>query len=177
MSESTKIRVMSSSAVIGLFWALQFLIPGSVLAGVQPDPACEQQCHDEYIFCLDYRCDQRGSCTCWTDYQTCVSYCPQICVEPKNVRTYSLAVPINRQMYSNQVCLWFGAYKLMHNKFTYQNRIDTYRETTHCDGSKTTELLSSVVNSTIYTCWLNVSPPIFCGSAADPIYYPRCPFN
>jgi hypothetical protein len=176
MSKSTQMLTLRAIAFLAVL-TLQFLSPRSLLAGVHPDPVCEQQCHDDYIFCLDYYCDPRGTCSCWTDYQNCVSYCPQVCTEPKSVRTYSLAVAVNRQMYLDQVCLKFGPSKVIHNKFTYRNRIDTYRETTHCDGSKTTELLSSVTGSQTYTCWLNVSPTIYCSNAADPLYYPRCPFN
>jgi hypothetical protein len=174
MSGLTKVRLLQA-ITLNAFLVIAFLVlsPGSLQAGVQPDPACEQDCHDQYIFCLDYICDPRGTCTCWTDYQNCVSYCPTICTEPKNVREYSKTTPTNIQMTNNTACLKsLSGSSLVHNKFFYQYRTDKYRETTHCDNTKTTELLSTTYSSTL-TCWKALYPLISCSGSN---IAPTCPF-
>ncbi|HEV8578662.1 MAG TPA: hypothetical protein VGX68_06220 [Thermoanaerobaculia bacterium] len=172
MSKSTQMLTLRAIAFLAVL-TLQFLSLRPLLAGVQPDPACEQQCHDDYIFCLDYYCDPRGTCSCWTDYQNCVSYCPQICTEPKNVREYSTTTPVNIQMTSTTTCLKsLSGSSLVHNKFYYQYRTDKYRETTHCDNTKTTEFLGSTYSGTL-TCWKALYPLQSCSSNNTA---PTCPF-
>lgn len=167
--------LFGSSAFIAMMFLLPILSSSSLGAGVYPDPACEQQCHDDYIFCLDYYCDPRGTCTCWTDYQSCVSYCPQICEEPRSVRDYTKTVYINRQITSTTSCfIGLGAYAKVHNRILYQQRTDTYRETTHCDGTKTTQLLSTGTPSGQLACWMALYPPQYCSSN---VYGVTCPFN
>jgi hypothetical protein len=172
MSKSTQILTLRAIAFLAVL-TLQFLSPRSLLAGTQPDPACEQQCHDDYIFCLDYICDPRGTCTCWNDYVSCVSYCPQICTEPKSVRNYTTVAFVNIQY--TQIT---GCYKgsngsaTTHDKITYQQRTNSYRETTHCDGTKTTELLSSTLSGQL-TCWKVHTPLQSCISNTPPVV---CPF-
>ena len=176
MSGSTRVqtlRLFGLSAFIAMLFLLQILSSSSLLAYVRPDPACEQQCHDDYIFCLDYYCDPRGTCTCWTDYQNCVSYCPQICEEPRSVRDYTKVAYINRQSTNTFACVIHGASAYQHRKFTYQQRTDTYRETTHCDGTKTTQLISTGTPSGQLTCWSGVNPVQYCGSG---VYGYICPF-
>jgi hypothetical protein len=181
MSELTKLRVLRllrvTTFIAGAF-LLQLFSSDALWAGMVPDPACEQQCEDDYLFCLDYICDPRGTCTCWSEYQSCVSYCPLVCQEPKSVRNYTVAVYSNVQQTSVTACLKQAASLKVHNKTYFQFRIYTYRETTHCNGTKTTELLSVGPLSGQQTCWQPYYPQISCGSDAEnncPTCYPRCP--
>lgn len=162
MIKVRSLRLFSLNALISTAFFLQLLSSTSLLAGVYPDPACEQQCNDNYIFCLDYYCDPRGTCTCWTDYQNCVSYCPQICEEPKSYRDYNVVSYENFQTSQTYGCFKpFAQEANTHQKATYQKRTKTYRETTHCDGSKTTQLINSVLSTPI-ACWQAVIPTTSC---------------
>ena len=152
MSESTRrrtLRVIGVPVFLMLAW-LQVVSPSPLKAGVQPDPECEQACHDTYVTCYYDYCDQRGDCSyCWTDYQSCVSYCPQICVEPRSVRDWSSTTLVSDvEGPLPLVCL---SNRNFYRKHTVTFRTDNYRDTTHCDGTVSRTLLSSF-NST-KTCW------------------------
>ncbi|HYG63912.1 MAG TPA: hypothetical protein VEL74_15145 [Thermoanaerobaculia bacterium] len=115
--------------------------------GYQPDPECEQQCHDTYVTCYYEICDQRGDCSyCWEDYEYCDDMCPQICVDPKSVQTFTTTQVIGVTTY------WSTCYERpWENDFTwgrwydyrrYDYKHTQIRRTTNCDNSYTDEVLS-----------------------------------
>lgn len=164
--------VLSAFVVVTVL--LSILFPNSLFAGVYPDPACEQECDAQAQSCYYEDCDQRGDCSyCWDNYDWCVSYCPLICEEPKSVRDYTKVVLLNVQLHYTTACLKNGGSSKVHNKFTYQQRVDTYRETTHCNGTKTTTLLSSGSPSGQLVCWGALQPVQYCSGGS---YAPLCPF-
>jgi hypothetical protein len=54
--------------------------------GDNPDPACAADCEQAFYDCCAY-CDERGpGCPwCQEQYTDCLRYCPDVCVEPKDV--------------------------------------------------------------------------------------------
>jgi hypothetical protein len=181
MPKSTQMRTLRAIAFLAVV-SLQFLSPRSLLAGVQPDPECEQACHDTYVTCYYDYCDQRGDCSyCWTDYQSCVSYCPQICVEPKSVEewtvTTTIATPVSpavRQCMSAGVNPPTVGY--WYEKYTKKNKNDRYRRTVQCNGTQTTVLVSTTYTNINYDCWKRVAiAPFTCATAQVPP--PTCTIN
>lgn len=178
MLDSTSVfavrRVIFSAFIIA-FSLFQIFPPEPLLAGVYPDPTCEQECDDRYISCMYEDCDQRGDCSyCGENQDWCISNCPLVCEEPKSIRDYTKTVYFNVQLHYVTACLRNGPSSKEHNRFTYQARVDTYRETTHCDGTKTTTLLSTGSPSGILVCWGALSPIKYCSSNN---YAPICPFT
>jgi hypothetical protein len=181
MSRSTKLRTLRLMPVLLLIAFLQVLSPASLLAGVQPDPECEQACHDTYVTCYYDICDQRGDCSyCWTDYQSCVSYCPQICVEPRSVEewtvTTTIATPANPPV---QQCMSAGVNPpskgYWYQKHTKQDKNDRYRRTVQCNGTETTVLVSTTYTNTNFNCWKRVpNTPLACTAQVPP---PTCIIN
>ena len=166
MPESSKLRVLrpiSLSAFTAMVFLFHLLSSRSLLAYVYPDPACEQQCSDDFLFCVNNRCDPRASSCefCQTDYDRCISVCPQVCAEPKNVRDYTITSYVNVQRTQATECVQGVSSATVDNKFYYKIRTDTYRETTHCDNTKTTQLLSSTLSGQL-TCWGALNPLQYC---------------
>jgi hypothetical protein len=177
MPESSKSRVLrpiSLSAFTAMVFLFHLLSSSSLLAYVYPDPACEQQCSDDFLFCVNNRCDPRASSCdfCQTDYERCISVCPQVCQEPKNVRDYTITSYVNIQRTQTTACVVDAEGAKTSYKFNYKLRTDTYRETTHCDNTKTTQLLSSTLSGQL-TCWGALKPIEYCSK--DPQNGIICP--
>jgi hypothetical protein len=170
--DSTLMRTLRVTAVRAVLVAacLQALASAPLRAGMVPDPACEQDCHDQYIFCLDYYCDPRGTCTCWTDYQSCVSFCPLICVEPKSVKDFTTTTLLSAQQ-TGSTCVedyphagkgcWYSEYFAKY-------QVTNYRDTTHCDGTTTRTVLSSSTSSNY--CVRRQNPTV-CNSCSPYLLY------
>jgi hypothetical protein len=165
MPNSSRMQTMIPSALILVIAMFALLAPTQLWAGVYPDPVCEQSCYDAFDYCYYERCDQRGDCSyCWEDYQWCVAQCPILCDEPKSVRTYNQAVYSNLVFTGITACLRHGFNAQVHDKILYKQRINTYKETTHCDNSKTTELIATGPLSGQLYCWAALNPPNYCSS-------------
>lgn len=105
---------------------------------------CVADCYNTYYACsdpcTDYACIQ--DCQYW--FNQCYYGCPPGCPGP-SVRNYSTVSLVSST--------WYGSdcYKQpfpdtgnwQYDKYYRVYHVDNYRETTQCDGSKTTELISS----------------------------------
>jgi hypothetical protein len=149
MSKSTQMRTLRVIAFLAAVVFLQALSPRSLLAD-----ECEQACHDTYVTCYYDYCDQRGDCSyCWNDYQSCVSYCPQTCVDPVSVRDYSTGTVLSQSYYPYYDCfLGRGVFGGVTHRLSYRLvRIRDWRETRNCDGSTTQTLLRTYNREEV--CW------------------------
>ncbi|HEX7154285.1 MAG TPA: hypothetical protein VF618_22545 [Thermoanaerobaculia bacterium] len=127
---------VGTNAAVGVSSKIEMKIPRPRIAtdGMEPDPECEQACHDTYVDCYYNICDQRGNCSyCWTDYQYCAESCPQICVEPKSVSTVTTSWTQIGSYNHGQICVNGYAYLLIE----MVDRRYVYQRTTHCDNSYT----------------------------------------
>jgi len=151
--------------------------------GLQPifgqaqDPVCVDGCWSEYYDCLDY-CDAIGGpgeeeCTdhCKFNRNSCLDNCPEVCTGP-TTRDYSDTVVAGFQYTGPSRCLTWLFYNYYFDYGLLTLKTTTYRETTYCDGSKTTVVLS--VSYSSYYCWLRsyqgCSYPV-----GDSLYYFTCP--
>lgn len=113
--------------------------------GMEPDPECESYCNQEYQNCMEWRCDQRGSCEfCWDEYENCVWNCPKVCVDPKKVSDYQRYVYLSTDYYGNY-CLryWTDNHAYPYNVYKDHYRVETVRKTEYCDGSYSEQVISS----------------------------------
>ncbi len=140
------------------------LLAAVILAtAVRADEACVNDCIDQRNYCDsqcgDYWCYE----LCEQQYNACYDSC-QYC---PTTRDYTVITPISRTDQQVTSCI-------IHNtSFLYleQDNIKVYRETTQCNGSKSTQLLQNY-NTSPYYCWAtnhaSCSPSVF-----SP--YPWCP--
>ena len=169
MSRLTEMRVFRKAGIGAFLIIASLLSTQSLRAGVQPDPECEQACHDTYVTCYYDYCDQRGDCSyCWTDYQSCVSYCPQICVEPRSIEewtvTTTIATPASPSVTQ---CMSAGVNPptigYWYQKYTKKDKNDRYRRTVQCNGTESTVLVSTTFTNTNFNCWKRVpNTPLAC---------------
>lgn len=116
------------------------------------DAACEQACWPQYDSCreacgADYwcwdACDQQRD-ACLVGCQNC----------PKT-RDYTTRTIVSRQYTNRNGCfqdhLYLSGGRRYYEYLTKERR-DNYRETTQCDGTKSTQLLSST--NLNYYCWV-----------------------
>ncbi|HET8772631.1 MAG TPA: hypothetical protein VFP80_02520, partial [Thermoanaerobaculia bacterium] len=103
------------------------------------DPACIEQCDQQYSTCLEW-CDPRGdSCTqCDSWYTNCWTQCPIICEEPRSVSTryetvrYSIAGPYFTSCAGSFVGASVGQ---RWNSVVAVYRTYAIQRTTHCNYS------------------------------------------
>lgn len=120
--------------------------------GMQPDPACEQVCNDDYLFCSEV-CDQRGSCGyCWTNYQNCAASCPQVCVDPKKVYELTSLQLLGVVTHStacyelpNQTDYHYGEW---FDYSQYNWKSTRIRRTEYCNGTYSDQVVSVSYSST-----------------------------
>jgi hypothetical protein len=109
---------------------------------------CIDDCYTTYYACsdpcTDYACIQ--DCQYW--FNQCYYSCPPACSGP-TVRTYTTTTPLSyawvsrdcyQESFSNN-STW------QYEKYYRTFRVDTHRETTQCDGSKTDEITSTYTSS------------------------------
>jgi len=148
----------------------------SIVAKVK-DPACVNDCWSEYYDCVDY-CENRGGpgeedCIdhCYSNRISCINACPEECNGP-TTRDYSDTVIIGFLYGGPTYCLTWSFWNYYFDYGLLQLKTTTYRETTYCDGTKTTVVLGITYSS--YYCWLRsnyqCSFPV-----GDSFYYFTCP--
>jgi hypothetical protein len=123
---------------------------------------CEGACENDYRACTDQCWDQGCIQECQYWYDQCHYSCPKRCDGPK-VRDYSRRI-IVQQTLVGYACIEdyrnpFAGGKI-YNEFYTAERIESRRETTYCDGTKTDVLLSYYYN--YYYCWAISYPERSC---------------
>ena len=116
-------------------------------AQYSPDPDCTLVCRDAYDDCYD-ECNlifsQPDECEarCDWEHEQCEEACPLICVGPSSEDTTETDL-IAFQYFGPSVCLsGFGGNSVYdYGRATYQTT--TTRTTSHCDGTTTTEVVST----------------------------------
>jgi hypothetical protein len=105
---------------------------------------CVADCYNNYYACsdpcTDYACIQ--DCQYW--FNQCYYGCPPGCSGP-SVRNYS-TVTLTSSTWSGSDCYrepFPSTSNWQYDKYYRVYHVNNYRETTQCDGSKTTELVSS----------------------------------
>lgn len=180
LGELEEIRLARASreqTTVGTTKRIDFLV-GSLLRRVSAmsheqgrDPVCVQGCQEQRDSCYLDRCEpQVGGCGfCETYYESCVNSCPKC----PTTRDYSTTTVTGQTFFSPTACFYgFALAEGRRHEFSYRTlRSRFWRETTNCDGSKTTVLLNTV-NWAEY-CWqqFNVS----CSPAGhNNTQYPTC---
>lgn len=125
--------------------------PGTA-KGMQADPACADQCYGDYDRCTDYGwgCDYGDCSRCQNSLDACLSYCPIVCVDPKNstivnndavvATTYGVTECREHPTESDFV---YGEW-YTNTRYTWKRT--KVRRTEYCDGHVEQEVLS-------YTYW------------------------
>lgn len=140
---------MSKLALLSLVLAALFFGSGSPAAA---DAACEQACNVAGSQCSE---------NCGNDYW-CVQECDQVrdsCCEDcqlcPSTRDYSTTTVLSRSYTNRNGCyqdhLYLGGGRRYYEYYT-KERKNNYRETTQCNGSTSTQLLSSSTYN--YYCWV-----------------------
>jgi hypothetical protein len=133
--------------------------------GYSPDPACVQDCYDQYAGCSNE--NLCNSCpTCEELQSQCISWCPQICTDPASVsdRTERELVGLQVVGYGCYEDRWEWDFEHGHYYTTYYYtfKYTTYRRTRYCDGSYSDE----VINVTYYSDYCS-SPEWTCSWPAS----------
>ena len=129
-----------------LFVVLVSLVATPLWAG---DPACEEQCNLDYWTCSD-TCGPFGGALCEQQCVDAQNACLRTCELCPFIRNYSTTTLLSSQQTGARQCMedyldpgdgaWYWQYFIRY-------RVTNYRETTNCDGSKTTVVLSSYTSS------------------------------
>jgi hypothetical protein len=159
---------VTSRWIVGIL-ALLLWVPAAD-AGLIKDPACTSWCEQELEWCLSW-CDPRTrECTeCDFTYQSCVSSCPTICVEPRSVTTFTTQTRLGATV-SGSACHSSFAGPQRWDRLNVHYRVDTWERTTKCDGTYTDRLLGS--HETYQLCWSNSGA--YCSFPSGSPGYPRC---
>ncbi|HEX7152998.1 MAG TPA: hypothetical protein VF618_16030 [Thermoanaerobaculia bacterium] len=139
--------------------------------GVVKEPYCQARCDADLDQCLNYWCDPRGdSCSlCYIWYNDCVMMCPDICVDPRSVTTYTTRTVQNVYFYSSACHYGFGGGERWDQvSVTYVH--NRWERTTNCDGSYTDRWLGSYTSSNL--CWSNSGQR--CSFPSGSPGFPRC---
>jgi hypothetical protein len=116
--------------------------------GMQADPYCADQCYGDYDRCTDYGwgCDYGDCSRCQNSLDACLSYCPIVCVDPKNstIVNNDAVVATN---YGGQECREHQWESDFTSGEWYTNTRLTWkrtkvRRTEYCDGHVEQEVLS-----------------------------------
>ena len=134
---------------------------------VAADPECENQCSENYWACSD-ACGPFGGAACEQQCSDTVNQCLYNCTQCPSTRDYTTRTILSRQYTGRNGCyqdhIYLNGGRRYYEHYT-QERRDNYRETTQCNGTKSTQLLST--NTLNYYCWVrgNTSSDS-CGSPA-----------
>lgn len=147
-----------------LFWATLLLFVGYTIPAVAV--TCEQQCWLDYDNCS---CGDYWSCAaCDEARDNCLNYCAS---HPcPATRDYSTTTLLSAQQTGNG-CVeeYFSArHGCWFSKYLAQYRRTNYRETTNCDGTTTTTVLSS--STFPITCFKRQNP-FACSSCSPYLLY------
>jgi hypothetical protein len=126
--------------------------PAVLVAGYAPS-TCEGYCAQDLLQC-EIGCNGNAACEqqCNYIYADCIAGCAP-CPGP-TIRDYSVSTLVSQNFLGISECLrdFYPPYASQwHSKFQLQYKDTTYRETTQCDGSKTTVVLS--VSYSYSVCW------------------------
>ena len=159
-----------------LLWVLcaAFLVSAPLTAGMQPSPACIQQCGESYEYCRsnDADCYSLGQCyRCDADYNHCTGSCPWVCFEPKSRTKHSETLqPLGTSNTGAQACYYVG----YGPPYYHYQTVTTLQKTTvwrveACNGSVhyETEITNQNAycwNSTPYTCYNGYGPAPQCSA-------------
>jgi len=113
--------------------------------GYQPDPECDAQCMAEYDFCMQYICDQRGSCqSCIDQYHNCSVACPRVCVDPKDVDDFTRYVYLGSDYYGI-TCMRDSRDNQLYSWDVYKDnfRVENVRRTEYCNGTSSEQVMST----------------------------------
>jgi hypothetical protein len=143
------------------------------------DAACDNDCWAQWDSCC-YNCGGGGTYWCYDNCDQVRDQCLQICSTCPSTRDYTTTTVVNQSLsFPNAGCYWhpniYPAAARQFDLWTHRYRYDNYRETTACNGSKTTQLLSTSYSAYTYcmrptfvTC---VNPQPFSHAG-----FPLCPF-
>lgn len=118
------------------------------------NPECEEQCNLDYWTCSD-TCGPFGGALCEQQCVDAQNACLHHCTQCPSTRDYSQATFLGATATGRNGCFedladFTGGQR--YAEYFYRQRITTYRETTSCDGSKTTVVLSTFDNN--FYCWV-----------------------
>ncbi len=125
-------------------------------AGYQKDPACVQQCDEEWAWNVNtYGCDY-GDCSRWDlEREACLQRCPTVCVDPKKVTepTYTELVGYSAGYSDCYEHWWENDYQTgeWYQQIQYQYKHTKVRRTEYCDGHVEEQVLQ--VWYSYGTCW------------------------
>ncbi len=106
------------------------------------DQACEDQCWLTWDSCY---CGDYWSCAACDDQR---DQCLQACALCPSTRDYSTTTVLSRSYTNRNGCfqdhLYLGGGRRYYEYYT-RERTNIYRETTQCNGTKSTQLLSSSI--------------------------------
>ena len=151
--------------------AVLFLLAGQVALA---DQACTDQCWQTWDDCA-HNCGDFWSCdACDQQRDQCLNYCASC----PSTRDYSTTVLLSAQQQPFTVCVEDypnAHYGCRFTKYNTQYRRTNYRETTNCDGTKTTTVLSS---STFPGVCVTKYPSSCTSCSPYSLYntYDHCPF-
>ena len=130
--------------------------PACVQQCGQAQLACESDCVPETFECLDY---------CSGEYDGCVAACPATCTGP-TVRDYNELTPVSFTYLGPTRCYDHPlTHRILWDRGRLQQKITRYRETTQCNGTVTTVVLSTHFPAPL-TCWAKGVPIRSCSPAA-----------
>lgn len=137
------------------------------------DPACVSACQANYDYCVA-QCGSFGTFWCYDDCDTQYFACYEPCTFCPSTRDYSTTTILSSQHTGLKLCLEESPFANSGFKFWeyfIRYRVTNYRETTQCNGTKTTTVLSTTDHQTY--C-MEESP--FLTDTCSP-YLPRTGFN
>lgn len=132
--------------------AFAVLAFGLLSSPVAAQNECQQSCGTQYDVCSAscggmYGCEE----SCQNQLDSCWAACPPC----PTTRDYSTITVLSRTYTNRNGCyqdhLYLTGGRRYYEYYT-KERKNTYRETTQCDGSKSTQLLSSSTYN--YYCWV-----------------------
>jgi hypothetical protein len=117
------------------------------------DAECENQCGIDYWTCSD-NCGAFGGALCESQCSDGFNSCIGRCNACPTTRDYTVTTLVSKTASGRNGC--FTDFNFNTGAFTYKEYLEkdkrtTYRETTACNGTKTTTVLSTT-NETYY-CW------------------------
>jgi hypothetical protein len=118
--------------------------------GYSPDPACVQDCYDQYASCSNE--NLCNSCpTCEELQSQCISWCPQTCTDPAGTSDRTEREVVGLQLVDYGCYEDWGEWDFAHGHYYatyyYTFKYTTYRRTYYCNGSYSDE----VINVTYYS--------------------------
>lgn len=136
---------VGATSVVDVEMVLRRTSPNVISTGMEPDPECAAQCYADYDFCMEYICDPRGSCSmCFQWLDDCLGGCPRVCVDPKDVDTFTRTVYLGSQFYGTPCLYDPREYQTAYHWEVWQDyyREETVRRTEYCNGTYSEQVLS-----------------------------------